>query len=118
MQCPTLLLVSACDEGVLELNQRAAAHMPGPTTLTIVPRATHLFEEPGTLEAVARLGGGWFARHLPKRGGPSSGQWCVDFLVIHLREVAVKLAYRLKIFRRLQAHHLVRHGPDFLQGIG
>ncbi len=74
MQCPTLLLVSACDEGVLELNQRAAAHMPGPTTLTIVPRATHLFEEPGTLEVVARMVADWFAQHLPTRGAPSGAQ--------------------------------------------
>jgi len=59
-----LLLVSACDEGVLELNQRAAAHMPGPTTLTIVPRATHLFEEPGTLEEVAHQAAAWFVKHL------------------------------------------------------
>ncbi len=73
MQCPTLLLVSACDEGVLELNQRAAAHMPGPTTLTIVPRATHLFEEPGTLEAVARMVADWLTHHLPVPTAPVSG---------------------------------------------
>ena len=73
MQCPTLLLVGACDEGVLELTQRAAAHMPGPPTLTIGPRATHLFEEPGTLEAVARLAADWFAQHLRARGAPVLG---------------------------------------------
>ena len=73
MQCPTLLLVSACDEGVLELNQRAAAHMPGTTTLTIVPRATHLFEEPGTLEAVARTAAEWLTHHLPVPKAPVSG---------------------------------------------
>ena len=73
VQCPTLLLVGACDEEVLALNRRAAAHMPGPTTLTIVPGATHLFEEPGTLEAVARLAADWFAQHLRARGAPVLG---------------------------------------------
>ncbi|ART56418.1 hydrolase [Acidovorax carolinensis] len=72
VQCPTLLLVGACDEEVLALNRRAAAHMPGPTTLTIVPHATHLFEEPGTLEAVARLAADWFAQHLRTRAAPAS----------------------------------------------
>ena len=74
VQCPTLLLVGACDEEVLALNRRAAAHMHGPTHLTIVPGATHLFEEPGTLEAVARLAADWFAQHLPTRGAPSGAQ--------------------------------------------
>ena len=74
MQCPTLLLVVACDEEVLALNRCAAAHMPGPTHLTIVPGATHLFEEPGTLEAVGRLAADWFAQHLPTRGAPSGAQ--------------------------------------------
>jgi len=73
VQCPSLLLVGACDEEVLALNRRAAAHMPGPTRLTIVPGATHLFEEPGTLEAVARLAADWFAQHLRARGAPVSG---------------------------------------------
>ena len=78
MQCPTLLLVGACDEGVLELNQRAAAHMPGTTTLTIVPRATHLFEEPGTLEpgtleAVARTAAEWLTHHPLVPKAPVSG---------------------------------------------
>ena len=74
VQCPTLLLVGACDEEVLALNRCAAAHMPGPTHLTIVPGATHLFEEPGTLEAVGRLAADWFAQHLPTRGAPSGAQ--------------------------------------------
>ncbi|MBH2044589.1 MAG: alpha/beta hydrolase [Comamonadaceae bacterium] len=73
VHCPTLLLVGAGDEEVLALNRRAAAHMPGPTTLTVVPHATHLFEEPGTLEAVARLAADWFAQHLPARSAPPSG---------------------------------------------
>lgn len=74
VQCPTLLLVGACDEEVLALNRCAVAHMPGPTHLTIVPGATHLFEEPGTLEAVGRLAADWFAQHLPTRGAPSGAQ--------------------------------------------
>ena len=73
MQCPTLLLVGACDEEVLALNRCAAAHMPGPTHLTIVPRATHLFEEPGTLEAVARMVADWLTHHLPVPTAPVSG---------------------------------------------
>ncbi|WP_348682374.1 dienelactone hydrolase family protein [Acidovorax soli] len=73
VRCPTLLLVGACDEEVLALNRRAAAHMPGTTVLTVVPHASHLFEEPGALETVAQLAADWFAQHLPAPGGPASG---------------------------------------------
>ena len=73
MQCPTLLLVGACDEEVLALNRCAVAHMPGPTHLTIVPGATHLFEEPGTLEAVARLAAEWLTHHPLVPKAPVSG---------------------------------------------
>ncbi|HXG20178.1 MAG TPA: dienelactone hydrolase family protein [Methylomirabilota bacterium] len=64
VQAPTLLLVGGADHGVIELNRRAYAHLPGEKQLVIIPGATHLFEEPGTLEEVARLAAQWFVRHL------------------------------------------------------
>ena len=62
---PTLLIVGGEDHLVLELN-RQALELLGTTTkeLTVVPRATHLFEEPGALEEVATLAVDWFSRHL------------------------------------------------------
>lgn len=64
VQCPTLLLVGGLDEGVLMLNQQAASEMRCPHTLSVIPGATHLFEEPGTLDAVASQAADWFERHL------------------------------------------------------
>jgi putative phosphoribosyl transferase len=61
---PTLLIVGGRDTVVIELNQRAFAQLAGPKELMIVPGATHLFSEPGTLEQVARLARAWFTRHL------------------------------------------------------
>lgn len=61
---PTLLIVGGDDHGVLELNQSALATLPGERELAIVPGATHLFEEPGALDEVARLAALWFSRHL------------------------------------------------------
>jgi hypothetical protein len=49
---------------VLELNRKAFAELPGEKRLEIVPGASHLFEEPGTLEAVAELAKNWFVSHL------------------------------------------------------
>ena len=66
--CPTLFIVGAKDKEVLRLNQEAARRLRADHTLTIVPGATHLFEEPGTLAKVADLARDWFLRHL------SSGQ--------------------------------------------
>lgn len=63
--CPTLLLVGSRDEEVLELNRQAASHLRCPHHLSVVPGATHLFEEPGTLEAVARQAADWFETWLP-----------------------------------------------------
>ncbi len=60
---PTLMLVGSLDEPVIELNEQARRPMRCETKLTIVPGATHLFEEPGTLEQVSREAGEWFARH-------------------------------------------------------
>lgn len=64
VRAPTLLIVGGDDTTVLQLNREALEQIPGPRQLAIVPGATHLFEEPGTLEQVAQLAGDWFARHL------------------------------------------------------
>ena len=61
---PTLLIVGGNDEQVLDMNKKAMAQMRAQKELAIVEGATHLFEEPGALEEVARLARGWFARHL------------------------------------------------------
>jgi len=61
---PTLLLVGGFDDGVIELNQQAYDQLRCEKKLVIVPGATHLFEEPGTLEDVARQAAAWFTRHL------------------------------------------------------
>jgi putative phosphoribosyl transferase len=62
---PTLLLVGGYDGGVIDLNQLAYDQLRCKKEMVIVPGATHLFEEPGTLEAVASRAAGWFAEHLP-----------------------------------------------------
>ena len=61
---PTLLIVGGQDEQVLALNRVAHAVMTCDKQLSIVPGATHLFEEPGTLDEAARLAAEWFVRHL------------------------------------------------------
>jgi putative phosphoribosyl transferase len=65
VRAPTLLIVGSRDLTVLELNRAAMARLRAETRLEIVPGATHLFEEPGALEAVARLAREWFLQHLP-----------------------------------------------------
>ena len=65
---PTLLIVGGLDTAVIGMNRDAMTRMRRHATLEIVPGATHLFEEPGTLERVARLAGDWFARHLVAAG--------------------------------------------------
>ncbi|MFO7579101.1 MAG: dienelactone hydrolase family protein [Nitrosomonas halophila] len=60
---PTLLLVGSEDFGVIELNQQAFARMKCEKKLVLIGGATHLFEEPGTLEQVAKAAGAWFAKH-------------------------------------------------------
>jgi dienelactone hydrolase len=60
---PTLLIVGGEDGVVVELNRQAFAELKGEKALEIVPGATHLFEEPGTLEQVAVLASSWFVRH-------------------------------------------------------
>ena len=64
VRAPSLFIVGGRDDQVIELNRQAMARMHAPMKLEIVPGATHLFEEPGTLEQVARLAGDWFVRHL------------------------------------------------------
>lgn len=64
VQAPTLLIVGGRDHVVLELNRSAQRRMRAPTHLVVVPGATHLFEEPGALERVAKLAGDWFVEHL------------------------------------------------------
>jgi putative phosphoribosyl transferase len=61
---PTLLIVGGLDVPVIQMNREAITQMRGEVILEIVPGATHLFEEPGTLERVAELAGNWFARYL------------------------------------------------------
>jgi putative phosphoribosyl transferase len=61
---PTLLIVGGWDEPVIEMNQEAYELLTGEKKMIIVPGATHLFEEPGTLEQVAEQAGRWFQRYL------------------------------------------------------
>lgn len=64
VRAPALLIVGGDDFPVLELNRQALRELRGEAELSIVPGATHLFEEPGALEEVARLSAQWFTRHL------------------------------------------------------
>ncbi|GIV96407.1 MAG: DeoR family transcriptional regulator [Herpetosiphonaceae bacterium] len=64
VKAPTLLIVGGRDVPVIGLNEDALAQLTAEKRLEIVPGATHLFEEPGALEEVARLARGWFQRHL------------------------------------------------------
>src|SRR3990172_3170482 len=64
VRAPTLLIVGGNDLPVLELNRQALRELRVEAELSIVPGATHLFEEPGALEEVARLSAQWFTRHL------------------------------------------------------
>lgn len=67
VRAPTLLLVGGLDQEVLELNRAAADRMFAPVTIEIVPNATHLFEEPGALDEVARFAIAHFRAHLGNR---------------------------------------------------
>jgi dienelactone hydrolase len=64
VKAPTLLIVGGDDTAVIQLNEEAMARMDGVVVLEIVPGASHLFEERGTLERVAQLAGDWFERYL------------------------------------------------------
>lgn len=68
VQAPTLLIVGGDDEPVIDMNRKAMHRMRAPVKLEIVPGATHLFEERGALEQVARLAADWCRRYLRKEG--------------------------------------------------
>lgn len=70
VQAPTLLIVGENDVQVIAMNQQAMAQMRGEKALAIVPGATHLFEEPGALEAVARLARNWLVGYLAPETRP------------------------------------------------
>jgi pimeloyl-ACP methyl ester carboxylesterase len=63
---PTLLIVGGEDRQVLELNRQALQRMTAERRLEVVPGASHLFEEPGALDQVARLAAGWFSGQLSR----------------------------------------------------
>ncbi len=67
VQCPVLLLVGGHDDVVIDLNQDAYEQLHCTREMVIIPGATHLFDEPGTLEEVARQAAAWFVRHLGRR---------------------------------------------------
>jgi len=64
VKAPTLLIVGGDDRVVIEMNREAMKQMVSEKRLEIVPGATHLFEEPGTLEQVSKLATNWFSKHL------------------------------------------------------
>jgi putative phosphoribosyl transferase len=65
----TLLIVGGEDQVVIELNEQARVQMKCECKIEIVPGATHLFEEPGALERVAKVAAEWFLRHIVRNGG-------------------------------------------------
>lgn len=67
VQAPTLLIVGGNDRAVIGMNEEAYALLQAEKKMTIVPRATHLFEEPGTLEEVAQLALNWFRQHFERK---------------------------------------------------
>jgi putative phosphoribosyl transferase len=69
VQAPTLLIVGGADPVVLDLNKQAFELLQADKHLVVIPGATHLFEEPGALEEVARLAAEWFTRHLGRGRG-------------------------------------------------
>jgi dienelactone hydrolase len=70
VQAPTLLIVGSLDTPVIDVNRQAFEELQCEKHLEIVPGASHLFEEPGALEDVARLAADWFARYLEAPSGP------------------------------------------------
>jgi len=73
VRTPSLFIVGGRDDYVLQLNRRAMDRMRAPIRLEVVPGAGHLFEEPGTLEQVARLAGEWFGRYQGARARGRTG---------------------------------------------
>jgi dienelactone hydrolase len=70
VKAPTLLIVGGRDTVVIDMNRQALAKLKAEKELVIVPGATHLFEEPGALEQVAKLAGDWFLKHLTPKYRP------------------------------------------------
>jgi putative phosphoribosyl transferase len=70
VRAPTLLIVGGNDPEVLDRNRATLDELSGEKQLVVVPGASHLFEEPGTLDEVARLARAWFERHLARASGP------------------------------------------------
>ncbi len=73
VRAPTLLIVGGADFGVIELNEEALAQLRAPKAIEIVAGATHLFPEPGAMDAVIEHAARWFERYLaePRRSGPT-----------------------------------------------
>jgi putative phosphoribosyl transferase len=69
VRAPSLLIVGGDDVPILPLNDEACRLLGASAQLVVVPGATHLFEEPGALEQVARLSCDWFVNHLPPAAG-------------------------------------------------
>lgn len=69
VRAPTLLIVGGADQDVLELNRQALRQLRCEARLDVIPGATHLFEEPGTLEEVVAHAAAWFTDHAPKGAG-------------------------------------------------
>jgi putative phosphoribosyl transferase len=69
VRAATLLIVGGADVPIIPLNEEALTLLAGEKEIVIVPAATHLFEEPGALEAVGRLTVEWLTRHLPRTPG-------------------------------------------------
>lgn len=74
VRAPTLLIVGGADSGVIELNEDALSRLPGPKALEIIPGATHLFPEPGAMEAVIAHADRWFERYLQAPGSPRAAR--------------------------------------------
>jgi pimeloyl-ACP methyl ester carboxylesterase len=114
VEAPTLLIVGALDDAVIELNQAAMAKMSGVVELEIVPGATHLFEEPGTLDRVAEIAVGWFRRYLSSPGATSSvvpiGEWC-SFLESFSRRHRGWLTSVTTLAPRGPSHQLITDRP-------
>ena len=67
VHAPTLLIVGGNDDIVIELNEMARDQIRCEAKLVIIPGATHLFEEPGALEQVAKFASDWFVLHLTRK---------------------------------------------------
>jgi len=107
VKAPTLLIVGGDDSPVIEMNQQAFERLRCQKAMTIVPGATHLFEEPGTLEEVVRLARDWFAKYLTadaaekeaSRGCPNDDE---DIVFADRVEAGRKLAARLLKYKDQQ----------------